>query len=45
MQTGWVQSGKAWYYFDDTGAMVTGTVNVGGKKNKFSSTGAWLGYA
>ena len=41
---GWVQSGKTWYYFDANGVMVTGELVIDGKKSKFSSTGAWLGY-
>ncbi len=42
---GWVQSGKNWYYFDASGAMVTGEFEIEGKKSKFSSSGAWIGYA
>ncbi len=42
---GWVKSGNAWYYFNANGAMVTGELVIDGRKSKFSSSGAWLGYA
>ena len=45
MKTGWLQLGKTWYYFDANGAMVTGNYKIDGKTNKFSSSGAWIGYA
>ena len=36
--------GTQWYYFDSTGAMVTGKLEIDGRMNKFSDSGAWLGY-
>ncbi len=43
MVTGWLKVGDIWYYFTEKGAMVTGTVTINGKVQKFNSNGAWLG--
>ncbi|MEY8436191.1 MBL fold metallo-hydrolase [Atopobiaceae bacterium 24-176] len=45
MQVGWQKVGGTWYYLDPNagGAMVTGTVVIGGRQERFSSSGAWLG--
>ena len=41
MRTGWVQSGKTWYYMDpETGVMVTGLLKIGGSLYFFNSSGA-----
>lgn len=44
MHTGWLLQGGTWYYLWGNGAMATGTQYVDGRNNKFSSSGAWLGY-
>lgn len=45
MQVGWQRVGGTWYYLDPKtgGAMVTGTVVIDGRQERFSSSGAWLG--
>ena len=45
VEEGWVQYGATWYYFDSNGVMVTGDYVIKGKTNRFSSSGAWIGYA
>lgn len=43
-QTGWCYYKDNWYYFDvKNGAMVTGTVEIDGIKQTFSSEGVWEG--
>ena len=42
MQKGWQQINGTWYYFEDTGAMVTGWEQVGGTWYYFKDSGAMV---
>ena len=42
MQTGWVYSGRNWYYMDASGAMATGWRQIGGNWYFFNSYGAMI---
>jgi len=37
--------GSSWYYMGGSGAMVTGTQVVDGRRSTFESSGRWAGYA
>jgi len=39
MKTGWYLSGSSWYYFDNSGVMVTGSKTINGKTYNFNSNG------
>lgn len=39
MRTGWLYTGKIWYYLDDSGMMVRGWKNIGGKNYYFDANG------
>ncbi|MCL2221392.1 MAG: hypothetical protein FWC20_04720 [Oscillospiraceae bacterium] len=44
MATGWVQTGGLWYWLHpQTGAMVTGSAEIGGVLHTFAADGRWLG--
>lgn len=45
MATGWIKDGATWYHLEGSGAMDTGTVSIDGRRSRFSTSGAWLGYA
>lgn len=46
MVTGWLKDGGGtWYHLEGSGAMATGTVSIDGRRSRFSTSGAWLGYA
>ena len=43
MKTGWLKDGDLWYYLDpSTGAMVTGTLRINGKRYRFADDGHCL---
>lgn len=37
--TGWLKINNYWYYFESSGAMVTGTRTIGGRSYSFNSSG------
>ena len=39
---GWKQIDGSWYYFDNNGYMVTGTVSINNKTYNFDSKGKWV---
>ena len=48
MQTGWLQLGSTWYWFDASGTMATGWRSIGGTYYFFDGSGAmatnrWVG--
>lgn len=43
--TGWIQDGDSCYYMNETGAMVTGTQVIDGRRATFTASGRWTGYA
>ena len=43
MKTGWLEWNGDWYYFDGSGAMVTGTKTIDGKSYTFASDGRMTG--
>jgi len=45
MQTGWLQQGNVWYWFNASGAMATGRVVISGVAHNFQSNGVWIGQA
>ena len=42
MKTGWLKDDGKWYYFEDSGAMVTGSRTINGKTYNFNSSGVCL---
>ena len=45
MAIGWVMDGDSCYYMNETGAMVTGTQVIDGRRATFTASGRWTGYA
>lgn len=41
---GWIKTGGKWYYIDSNFEMVTGSVDIDGRRSNFNGSGEWVGY-